>query len=596
MMRLPALFLLLSLSSGVAAAAPKAGKAKAAASKQRKRTPAPPKAEPTARTESTPTAQATPSEGRSEPVAPSASVAPVRPRAAGKGSVTYVSAGRVYLDRGKDEGLAVGAELALSRRGKPAGTCRVEWISDHHATCQGPGLRPGDQFTVASQPEPSTPPPRPAPAPPAELARWRSALEAAPHPLVEFQGSGANRRTAASLQVEHTSWSTTNVNSSFHQERADVSLRGLPLLGGFRIYLDATAVAWTSRPEGFRALARSKAQLYVREAEVVAREPGGRLALAVGRIWPWFVPGVPVFDGAQAGWRSADGDFEVGGFAGGVPDPVQLSPSFERLAVGAYLAGRRAGNEDAALRLLQYETRVSYMSLPSNTARMELEGRARVWLRGSSDIGLWARLGVGDAQAPAAVDAARLDVALHPSETWRFSGSVRYDGALALDVPPIEGLDLGTRALHGDVTATWQPTAGFSAGITGVAARDIEEALGRQLVGPELGLPRLFGAHGGLSLGYLEELGWQKGRSGYLQTVLQPASSVRVLGRLSYFEDAPPSGVDRALPTRDAGLYASTEYAPTRWLSLRASVLARVGVTAVAPFGLIGNASLNGRF
>src|SRR5690606_4273866 len=128
-------------------------------------------------------------------------------------------------------------------------------------------------------------------------------------------------------------------------------------------------------------------------------------------------------------------------------------------------------------------------------------------------------------------------VALHPSEAWRFSGAVRYDGGLALDVPPMEGLALGSRALHGEVTATWQPTAGFSAGLLGVAARDIEEALGRQLVGPELGLPRLFGDRGGLSLGYLEELGWQRGRSGYLQAVLQPASSVRVLGRLSYFED-----------------------------------------------------------
>jgi hypothetical protein len=129
-----------------------------------------------------------------------------------------------------------------------------------------------------------------------------------------------------------------------------------------------------------------------------------------------------------------------------------------------------------------------------------------------------------------------------------------------------------------------------------VAARDIEEALGRQLVGPELGFPRLFGARGGLSLGYLEELGWQKGRSGYVQTVLQPGAPVRVLARLSYFEDSPPSGVANAVPSRDAGLYTSVDYSPNRWLSLRASILARVGIDAVAPFGLVGNASLTGHF
>jgi hypothetical protein len=159
----------------------------------------------------------------------------------------------------------------------------------------------------------------------------------------------------------------------------------------------------------------------------------------------------------------------------------------------------------------------------------------------------------------------------------------------------MDGLGLGSRALHGDLTATWQVTPGFSASLTGLAARDIETALGRQLVGPELGFPRLFGARGGLLLGYLEELGWHKGRSGYVQTVLQPSAAVRVLSRLSFFEDAAP-GIANALPARDAGLYTSTEYSPTRWLSVRASVLARVGISTEAPFGLVGNASLAGHF
>lgn len=591
-MRAPHLLLLLGLFAGAegAAAPRKSAPAKSRSRAKTQRTPTPSKAPPD------PATPSTPSEGRSEASAPVAPLAPVRKPASSQGSITDVSQGRAYLDRGKDEGLAVGTEVKLSRRGKPAGSCRVESVSDHHAICQGQDLRPGDQFTVAAASEPPAPATRPVPVAPTELARWRSALESSPHPLVEFQGGGTKRRTSAEVQLGHTSWYTTNANSTFHQERAGVSLRGIPLFGGFRLYLDATAVGWTSRPEGFRALARTTAQLYVREAELMAREPGSRLALAVGRVWPWFVPGVAVFDGAQAGWRSPDGDFEVGGFGGGVPDPVTLSPSFERVAAGAYLAGRRTGGEDAALRLLQYETRVSYMSTPQSSTRVELEGRARAWLGQRTDVGLWARFGLGDAQAPGAVDAARLDVAMHPSEQWRFSGGVRYDGGLALDAPPMDGLDLGSRALHADVVATWQPTAGFSAGLTGVAARDIEEALGRQLVGPELGFPHLFGARGGLSLGYLEELGWQRGRSGYVQTVLQPGASVRVIGRLSYFEDVPPTDASGGLPSRDAGLYTSTEYAPTRWLTVRASLLARVGVTAVAPFGLIGNASLTGRF
>ncbi len=518
------------------------------------------------------------------------------PASTDQGSVTSVRAGSAYLDRGRDDGLTVGLELTLSRDGLPAGSCRVEWVGDHHASCQGPGLRVGDAFTLARAPEPPEAPARSAPSAPAELARRHAALESAPQPLLEFKAEDSGTTPKGEARVGHTSWSTTNADSSFHQERADVSLRGLPVSGRLRMYLDATALAWTGRPEQYRALARTTAQLYVREGELVSREAGQSLALAVGRVWPWFVPGVAVFDGAQVGWRSERGDLEVGGFGGGVPDPVTLSPSIDRLAVGAYLAGRHAGGGGQALRLLEYEARASFMSAPEYSKRLELEGRASALLGYTTSVDLSARVGLGDAMAPAGVDAVRVDVEHRPSEDWRLSGSLRYDGALALDVPPLDGLNLGTRALRGDLTSTWRITPGFSAGLSGLLTRDLETAIGRQLVGPDLSFPHLFGARGGLSLGYLEEFGWQKGRSAYVQTVLQPSGAVHVLGRLSYFEDTSPSSLSDAVPGRDVGLYTSTEYSPTRWLSLRVSLLARLGANPAAPFGLTGNASVGGNF
>lgn len=524
-----------------------------------------------------------------------------RPRSPGHGTVTYVSSGRVYLDQGKEEGLSSGAELALTRQGRPAGSCRVEWVADHHATCQGQGLRLGDRFALPSLPAEPAPAPRPAPAAPAEVAQWRAALDAAPHPLVEFKSQRASTRAPVELRVGHTSWLTTTA-SPFHQERADVRLQGLPVALGLRLYLDATAHGWLRRPEGFRSPARTQAQLYLREGELVAREPGQHLALAVGRVWPWFVPGVAVFDGAQVGWRNGDGTLEVGGFGGGVPDPVTLSPSFRRLAAGAYVAGQHSGGEDATLRLLQYETRVSYRSFPESPSRVELEARGRAWLGRHTDVGAWVRLGLGEAMAPGAVDAARVDVESRPHEAWRFSGGVRYDGTTALDVPPpLDSLDLGTRALHADVAASWQPVPWLSAGLTGLLARDLETALARQLAGPELSFPRLFGSAGGLSLGYLEELGWQRGRSAHLQAVLQPFSALRLLGRVSYFEDTPIPEATDALPSRDLGLYTSAELSPASWLNVRLSVLGRINLTApgedVTPSGgLIAHASLGGTF
>jgi hypothetical protein len=319
-------------------------------------------------------------------------------------------------------------------------------------------------------------------------------------------------------------------------------------------------------------------------------------------VWPWYVPGVAMFDGAQVGWRSKDGELEVGGFGGGVPDPVTLEPSFRRLAAGAYVAGRYTGASGSTLRLLQHEARVSFMSAPEYGNRVEAEGRVRAWLGSSTDVGAWVRLGLGDAMAPAAVDAARLDVDVRPAEAWRLSGRVRYTGTMALDVPaPLDELSLRSRSVNADVTATWQPVPSLSAGVTGLLARDIETALARQLVGPELAFPRLFGNRGGLSLGYLEELGWMRGRSAHVQAVLRPAEPLRFLGRLSWFEEQSVDGSVEMPSTREVGLYASTEYSPARWLSVRVSVLARVAANELAedtapPGGLVGHASLAGSF
>ncbi|MBN1208748.1 MAG: hypothetical protein JXB05_28055 [Myxococcaceae bacterium] len=596
MTRTSVLLLLGLLVGAEVSAAPSHGRTEAqgrkrAPARTNKRTPKAPAAPPQAAEPPPPSAP--PAEARP-------ASAPARPRSPGQGTVTYVNSGRAYLDRGKEEGLTPGTELALTRRGRSAGSCRVEWVADHHATCQSQGSRQGDRFALPQRPEEPAPAPRPAPAAPALIAQWRAAIDATPHPLISFKGQRTSTRAPIDLRVGHTSW-VTNTASPFHQERADVRLQGMPVALGLRLYLDATALGWTRRPSGFRSPARTLAQLYVREGELVAREPGQRLALAVGRVWPWFVPGVAVFDGAQIGWRSRDGDFEVGGFGGGVPDPVTLRPSFQRLAAGVYLAGRHSGEEDATVRLLQYETRVSYMSFPESSTRVEVEGRGRAWLGRHTDVGAWVRLGIGDAQAPAAVDAARVDVELRPHDTLRFSGAVRYDGTTLLDMPPLDGLDLGTRALHADVVAAWQPAPWFSAGLTGLLARDIETALARQLAGPELSFPRLFGSRGGVSLGYLEELGWQKGRSAHVQAVLQPFSALRLLTRVGYFEDSPIPEATDALPARDMSLYTSAEIAPAGWLTVRLSVLGRFDLTppgedATPSGGLVGHASLGGTF
>jgi hypothetical protein len=125
-------------------------------------------------------------------------------------------------------------------------------------------------------------------------------------------------------------------------------------------------------------------------------------------------------------------------------------------------------------------------------------------------------------------------------------------------------------------------TAGFS--------RDDVSGLDRQWAGPEVALPRLFGARGGISAGYLEELGWLEGRSAWLQGAFHAKGGLRLSTRLSYFHDA-SQGTDR----HEAGLTASASGPLGAHLAWRASLLSRVPVSPTAtdvPVGLAASASL----
>jgi hypothetical protein len=70
--------------------------------------------------------------------------------------------------------------------------------------------------------------------------------------------------------------------------------------------------------------------------------------------------------------------------------------------------------------------------------------------------------------------------------------------------------------------------------LLGGTAADLSSKLDRQWVGPMVDLPRLLFGRGGLSFGYLEELGWADGRSAWVQAVARPWSRLRLLARLSW--------------------------------------------------------------
>src|SRR5262249_38622700 len=132
------------------------------------------------------------------------------------GKVEYATAGRLYLDAGARDGLVPGAVVALRRGEKAAGTCKVEVVSETHASCLGNG-RVGDSFTLEGRAQPAeTAPERraeAAPLPDAEVTRRRRALENTAFEKVDFQGGARPTLLSGRTEVRlsYFTWASTGV-------------------------------------------------------------------------------------------------------------------------------------------------------------------------------------------------------------------------------------------------------------------------------------------------------------------------------------------------------------------------------------------------
>lgn len=505
------------------------------------------------------------------------SVRPVRPRerAEGPGRVVCVAAGRAYLDAGAGDGLAAGAVLALARGGRPAASCTVELLSDRSATCLGDGVRPGDAFALPAPP-PAVRPAVLAQAPvPEEQARRLAAVEAAPVIPVEHRAARPAevteriRRAGAEVALVHASWRAGDARG-MHQELAEVRLAGAEVAPGWRVFLDAAGVYRTALSDTERFRAADRALFLVREAQVSAREAGLPVALAAGRVLPWRVVGAGVLDGVQAGWRLPGGS-EIGIFGGGMPEPETTAPTLRRATGGAYWS--LAGAPGAGL-LLRQETRLAWTRTPEAGSRLEAEALGEARLARVLDLSGQVRFGFGGITAPSGLDAARLDLGTRLGERFSLWGSFRYQG---LSLPDLAAPALFPAASrHLDAAAGWEVHPGVTARLAGGWARDLASRLERGWAGPELAAPRLFGAWGGLSAGYVEERGWLAGRSAWVQGDFRwRGRGPSVWGRLTWLQDGMAG-----LPARDTlGLALGGRGEITDWLRLRLWLLTRFGTS-----------------
>lgn len=504
---------------------------------------------------------------------PGPTVEPVRPaRPRGVGTVTYVTAAHVYLDAGAEDGLVQGQMIELRREGVPVGACEVETLAPHRATCTGARARPGDRFRFDAAPEPA--PAKLLPAPPSEdeLARRLAAVTAAPPmPLLQAKvpPPAAQQRVDASRVAEVALTDASYVSSGSgpsHRDAVDVLIRGADLGRGLVLDVDARAEHWFRREQPvFRP--RNDSALYVWQAQITAA-PTDALVLSAGRIMPWAIPGATVFDGASAGYRGSllGGRSEVGVFGGLVPEPDTTAPTTRRSTGGGYWLIDGSLGKGASYR---QEGRVAVVNSPELGTRVEGSLTGAIFLK-RFDLSGEANLGGGGKVKANGLDSGRVDATFRPVGGLAIGGSFRYAG---VDWPqPFNPPVYPGNGRAGDAFVSYDLVRWLRLGATGGLSHDATSGLDRKWVGPEVALPRLLGDRGGVSFGYLQEVGWVSGQSAYGQIVARPWQPVRLLARVSWTHDK-----GAAVDTDEVGLFASAAAELSKHLGLRLSLSSRAG-------------------
>jgi hypothetical protein len=528
------------------------------------------------------------------------------PRVEGRASVAFATGERTYLDRGLVDGLSLGQTVHLTRNGRTVGNCALEAVSAHEALCKGK-FRVGDSFrlekrsaTADKNPVPVLPPM----VSPEAADAAATVIAEAPFSKVDFHGKSTTGTSAgAGVTFGHTRWGTTaTLGGGYQQERIDLYLRGVDVGRGFLAFAQASAILWTTRPGAPRFRPEGTIvptpQFYLWEAEVSSRDPNRRFTLSVGRIWPWHAPGLTLLDGAQMGWQSAKRGVEVGGYAGLIPNAVDLAPSYYNWAAGVYSAVSLVRKN----LLFHDEARVGVRNLSGAGPVIQVETLAQLWLR-KMDVGLNGRVSVAPQVANSlALESANLHLGLRPLSSavarLRTFLSVRYLGPIVAQ----EAVLLNERpSLSGSYRGTFDATLEFGRwlGITAFAGGnyDRDTSLYRFYAAGEVRFLRLFRDRVDVTAGYQEEFGWVTGRTVYPQVSVRLSNRLRVFARASYNEER-FNDQNRNVVDRDVGFFGSFELGLLRWLELRGMVMARVPLTILGdsnpnfPAALVANLRL----
>jgi hypothetical protein len=514
--------------------------------------------------------------------------ASARGKARGAGAVEYATATRAYLDVGRADGLGDNATVTLRRAGRAPMKCQVDLVSDNHASCATEGARLGDAVAFEVGALPPEPRPLPPPPPDDEVARRAATLEAVPPaPLVPYRGpvtpgqpAALTRSRGLSASLGYASWSSTG-NPNVGVASVTVGIHDAELGKGVTVDVAARAERWVPDASAQRFRPNDDTRLEVWQAQINA--PISRVNLEAGRVLPSSIPGATLFDGAAAGFRLSD-KLELGAFGGAVPEPDTLAFTTKRATGGAFWTYEQRGTSGTGFR---QEGRIAAVESPELGTRLEASLAAGAWWR-SAYLSGEAHLGVGGtAQAPGALDAARIDYTQRLGPVSIGAG-YRHEG---LDIPGalVEVARFPGRSDAADAWLGWDVWSHLRIGASGGFSRDPASGLDRQWVGPELSVPRIWGNRFDVSGGYLEERGWIEGRSAWGQILYRAGDRFRLVTRGTWSHQV-GAGAD----TDEVGALASAAAQLGGGFWLRASVLARTSLVghSSAPVGVTGSATL----
>lgn len=429
-----------------------------------------------------------------------------------RGGITYFGKDVIYVDKGRADGLTTGATLKAYRGKRSTGTCVVEEVSDHHAICRGQisGRSRGVRFDPGPV-EALPPPPDPLTGiDDASRQNGQAALGGASFQKVAARPSARRRPLRLPIEIfaNAQTWSMGPLlNKTYHRDRMGIAVRGLPLyVDGLvaNLRFDLGGQGWSPPEVRFRPNEPLRPELW--EAALSYRPSFGWLALTVGRFAPLYAPGARVLDGVQAGFRWPGDLFEVGAYAGTVPDAGRLIPRYDHFAGGGYW------NVATSIGpvYVRHAGRLGAVADLGLDARGEAEALVDVswsrYLRAGGGI-----RGAIEVKSPLLpwVDLAYLDVQSSPLDGMSFGASYRYNA-------PTPEIDLGAPTglpppaygyHHAMASARYAPWSFFGGNARVGGSWDPITGDLRGWVAPEVEVPSLLGGLLGFTAGYQGELG-----------------------------------------------------------------------------------------